>query len=86
MSATFIETSTPGLRGQSGGPLLDVKGEVWGVQSRTLHLDLGFKPTVKEKGKDVVVTERQFMHVGLATHVRHVVNLFNAFSVPYQSV
>ena len=41
-SALFIETSTPGLRGQSGGPLLDTTGRVCGVQSHTSHVDLGF--------------------------------------------
>src|SRR5262249_9043402 len=42
----FLETSTAGLRGQSGGPLFDVKGNIWGLQSRTSHLPLGFAPTV----------------------------------------
>ena len=27
---SFIETSTPGLRGQSGGPVFDVTGKIWG--------------------------------------------------------
>lgn len=31
----FVETSSPGLTGQSGGPLFDTRGILWGVQSRT---------------------------------------------------
>jgi hypothetical protein len=38
----FIETSTPGLRGQSGGPIFDRNGHVWAIQSRTQSLPLGF--------------------------------------------
>lgn len=40
----FIETSSPGLRGQSGGPIFDQQGTIWGIQSHTGHLDLGFSP------------------------------------------
>jgi hypothetical protein len=69
-SAKFIETSTPGLRGQSGGPLFDTAGRVWGIQSSTQHLSLGFAPAVKIGNKETV--EHQFMHVGLATHVEDV--------------
>ena len=47
----FLETSSPGLRGQSGGPIFDVKGTVWAVQSKTAHFPLGFSPKVKQKGK-----------------------------------
>lgn len=31
----FLETSSPGLVGQSGGPIFDAHGIVWSVQSRT---------------------------------------------------
>lgn len=37
-----FETATPGLRGQSGGPAFDAMGRVWGLQSTTGHLPLGF--------------------------------------------
>ena len=40
----FIETSSPGLRGQSGGPTFDTDGVVWAIQSQTGHLPLGFSP------------------------------------------
>jgi hypothetical protein len=31
-----IETSNPGLLGQSGGPILDQKGIIWGIQTSTI--------------------------------------------------
>lgn len=62
----FIETSTPGLRGQSGGPVFDANGTVWGIQSKTIHLPLGFTPTVQRDGREI--EENQFLNVGLAIH------------------
>ena len=34
----LLETSSPGLKGQSGGPIFDVNGTVWAIQSRTKRL------------------------------------------------
>jgi Trypsin-like peptidase domain len=62
----FLETSSPGLRGQSGGPVFDQEGRVWGIQSRTVHLPLGFSPPVPDGRKKEV--EHQFLNVGWAVH------------------
>jgi Trypsin-like peptidase domain len=62
----FIETSSPGLRGQSGGPVFDIHGSVWGIQSRTHHFPLGFSPKVRKDGREV--EENQFLSVGWAVH------------------
>lgn len=59
----FIETSSPGLRGQSGGPVLDRDGSVWGIQSHTQHYALGFEAKSSEGSKVV----EQFLNVGRAT-------------------
>ena len=66
-----FELSTPGLRGQSGCPVFDVEGRVWGMQSATNHLDLDFdvdqeviRGGVKRKVKDSA-----FLHVGHCVHV-----------------
>jgi Trypsin-like peptidase domain len=80
-AATFIETSTPGLRGQSGGPLLDVTGRVCGIQSHTTHLDLGFD--ARFRAGETLVTERQFLNVGAATHVSDVISLLDEAGVSY---
>jgi hypothetical protein len=62
----FIETSTPGLRGQSGGPIFDVNGTVWAIQSRTHNLPLGFSPKIVTNGREV--EENQFLNVGWGVH------------------
>jgi len=62
----FLETSSPGLRGQSRGPILDTNGTVWAIQSRTTHFPLGFSRKVKKNGREV--EENQFLSVGLGVH------------------
>jgi hypothetical protein len=67
-----IELSTPGLRGQSGGPLFDTDGLVYGMQYETGHLHLGFDLKDKEvisDGKKVKVSNSPFIHVGHCIHV-----------------
>jgi hypothetical protein len=62
----FIETSSPGLRGQSGGPIFDQQGNIWGIQSGTSHFPLGFNPKVLRDGKEI--EENQFLNVGWGVH------------------
>lgn len=81
-SALYIETSTPGLRGQSGGPLLDTSGRVCGVQSHTSHVDLGFD--AQYATDDGLVIERQFLNVGAATHVDEARALLDSAGVSYR--
>ena len=67
-----IEMSTPGLRGQSGGPLFDTNGFIYGMQYATNHLHLGFDMKNKEitsEGKKIRVTNQPFLHVGHCVHV-----------------
>ncbi|MBA2499326.1 MAG: trypsin-like peptidase domain-containing protein [Chitinophagaceae bacterium] len=69
---TGIEMSTPGLRGQSGGPLFDTLGNVYGMQYATRHLHLGFDIRDKEilhAGEKKKVSNFPFLHVGLCVHV-----------------
>ena len=44
--SAFIETSTPSVVGQMGGPVFDADAVVWGIQSHTMHHALGFRPPV----------------------------------------
>jgi hypothetical protein len=81
-SALYIETSTPGLRGQSGGPLLDTAGRVCGIQSHTSHVDLGFDAQYNTDAGPV--TERQFLNVGAATHVDDVRALLDSVGAKYR--
>jgi hypothetical protein len=77
----FLETSSPGLRGQSGGPIFDVNGVVWAIQSRTAHLPLGFSPKVKKGGREV--EEHQFINVGLGAHVQEVVRILSDHKIAF---
>jgi S1-C subfamily serine protease len=79
--ATFIATSTPGLRGQSGGPLLDTEGRLCGIQSHTTHLDLGFDGHFS--AGEQVMAERQFLNVGAATHVSDVTSVLDEAGIRY---
>lgn len=66
-----FEMSTPGLRGQSGGPVFDMDGKVWGMQSATAHLDLNFDvdQEVIRNGLKKRVKDSAFLHVGHCIHV-----------------
>ena len=69
---TGIEMSTPGLRGQSGGPLFDTKGLIYGMQSATRHLHLGFDIEDREvmvNGRKSRVSNYPFLNVGQCVHV-----------------
>jgi len=63
----LLETSSPGLRGQSGGPIFDTNGTVWAIQSMTATIPLGFKGKVKRK-EGVEDEEYQFINVGAGVH------------------
>lgn len=78
----FLETSSAGLRGQSGGPIFDRHGTVWGIQSQTRHMPLGFSPPVPG-GKPGQV-EHQFMNVGWGTHPATLVGLMRETNVKFE--
>lgn len=77
----MIETSSPGLRGQSGGPTFDTQGTVWAIQSKTAHLPLGFSPPVPS-GK-AGEKEHQFLNVGLGVHPETFLALLDKKNVKY---
>lgn len=64
----YVETSSPGLRGQSGGPIFDTEGRIYAMQVQTAHMPLGFQPAAEFDGKRVV--ENQFINVGLGVHAK----------------
>jgi hypothetical protein len=81
-TARFIETSSPGLRGQSGGPLFDASATVWGIQSQTRHYPLGFSPEIRRDGRRFV--EEQFLNVGLAVHASVCIALMHQHGVAFE--
>lgn len=62
----FLETSSPGLRGQSGGPILDEKGTVWGILSRTDNHPYGTIARGERDGRPV--EEDQYINLGVGIH------------------
>lgn len=82
-----IEMSTPGLRGQSGGPLFDGEGRIAGMQSRTKHLHLGFDIEEKEivaHGTPKKVNDYAFIHLGECIHVSVIKAFLDSHQVSYQ--
>jgi hypothetical protein len=80
--AKFLETSSPSLRGQSGGPIFDVDGIVWAIQSRTHHYALGFDPQVPgKKGQ----TEHQFLNVGIGVHPESIFHFLDERNIEYST-
>jgi hypothetical protein len=76
-----VETSTPGLRGQSGGPTFDEQGTVWAIQSNTAHLALGFDPPVPGGAKGQ--KEHQFLNVGRGVHPGTILGFLDSLGVKY---
>ena len=77
----FLETSSPGLRGQSGGPIFDVRGTIWAIQSKTIHFELGFSPKVEKKGREI--EENQFLNVGIGVHPSLIVEFLRDNSINF---
>ncbi len=81
-----IEMSTPGLRGQSGGPLFDINGTVYGLQYATNHLHLGFDIKDREivsDSKKYKVSNFPFLHVGLCVHVDQIKEFLTEHKIPF---
>jgi hypothetical protein len=71
-SLSSVEMSTPGLPGQSGGPLFDTNGIVYGMQSATRHLHLRLDVVDQEvvvNGRKTIVSNYPFLNVGECIHV-----------------
>lgn len=81
-----IEMSTPGLRGQSGGPLFDSNGVVHGMQFSTKHLHLGFDLVDKEIMVNTTikkVSDYSFIHLGQCIHVNAIKAFLQQHNVKY---
>ncbi len=81
-----IEISTPGLRGQSGGPLFDEHGIIYGMQSLTKHLHLGFDMINEHmviNGRPQTINNQPFLHVGHCVHVDIIKEFLDKHGVKY---
>jgi len=80
----YIETSVPGLMGQSGGPTFDVNGAIWAIQSQTHHMKLGFGGNQKHS-KEVEHLKYQYLNVGWGTHALTVTAFLNEKKIAFQT-
>ena len=69
-SGCWIETSSPGLKGQSGGPLTDSVGLICGIQVKTAPYPLGFR-------------DDEVLYVGRAVRVDTVRDFLDVHNVEY---
>jgi hypothetical protein len=78
----FLETSSPGLVGQSGGPLFDSRGTLWGVQSRTdMH---SFPIRTRIPGRERTHKETLSLNLGVAIHPELLVNYLSDHEIPFR--
>lgn len=81
-----IELSTPGLKGQSGGPLFDKNGTVCGMQFSTKHLHLGFDIMDKEimvNNESKKISDYSFIHLGQCIHADIIKDFLKENKVKY---
>jgi hypothetical protein len=69
----FVETSSPGLKGQSGGPTFDTHGAIWAIQSQTASLPLEFG-----------TKENQYFNVGWGTHSETIIGFLREKYINFQ--
>jgi len=82
----YIETTSPGLRGQSGGPIFDVQGTLWAIQSRTQHYPLGFGNDLKPgqlTSKQIEYVQNQYLNTGWGVHPATILGLLKEKSVRF---
>jgi hypothetical protein len=77
----YVETSSPGIKGQSGGPIFDKDCNICGIQLRTNHMPLGFKPEASVDGKKVV--ENQFINLGIGLHAKTIVDVLRKRKIEF---
>ncbi len=84
----MFETSTPGIRGQSGGPIFNKDGNIVGMQSATEHLDLMFDINGKCKrgNKYEDVNEKQFINLGIGISVEELTRFMDENKVKYNKI
>jgi hypothetical protein len=83
MDILFLETSSPGLKGQSGGPICDIDGNIYAIQSQNVTLPLGFKGIIEINKK--IVEENQFLNVGIGVHPQTIVTLLKMHDIKFDT-
>lgn len=87
-SGSAIETSTPGLRGQSGGPIFDVDAVILGLQSFTVTTPLDIDGIVKNKKYPNKKDEHfpQFILFGVGESSKQICAFLDAENIVYKHI
>lgn len=78
----YLETSSPGLKGQSGGPIFDQHGVIYAIQSQNLTIPLGFTGMAHINGKGV--EENQFLNLGIGVHPKTLETYLQLHGIRYE--
>lgn len=81
----MFETSTPGLRGQSGGPIFAPDGLIYGIQTMTSHMDLNFdiNTEVKRGNKTKKITSTSFINLGIGISSKEIIKFLEENHINY---
>ena len=82
MDILYLETSSPGLKGQSGGPIFDTDGNIYAIQSKNTTIQLGFKGVIEVNKKKV--EENQFINFGIGVHPKTIHDLLTKHNINFQ--
>jgi hypothetical protein len=80
-SRTHLILSSPGIKGQSGGPVYDNQGRVAGIQSATATRELDFIGKTKVKNK--LVETPQFLNIGICVSAEVIKEFLIQHNVKY---
>lgn len=81
MDINYLETSSPGLKGQSGGPIFDTEGNIYAIQSKNTTVPMGFKGIVESNKKKV--EENQFINFGIGVHPKTIYDLLTINKIKF---
>ena len=84
---SMFETSTPGIRGQSGGPVFSPEGIIFGIQSMTKQIDLNFdvNTNVKRGNNTKKVTYTPFINLGICVSSTEIIDFLDENNIEYNS-
>jgi len=81
----YIETSSPGLRGQSGGPTFDIEGNIWAIQSQTQHYKLDFGDSnFNGSSTEKEHLSNQYFNAGWGIHSKTIVSFLKALNISFE--
>ena len=85
---SMFETSTPGIRGQSGGPIFSPEGTIYGIQSMTKQLDLNFDISMDVKRGNIIkkVNYTPFINLGVGICSTEIIKFLEENNIEFRNV